>query len=118
MNNNFDGAPLDQAFNIIGFGDKQTMVQKDKEVPRDKTPNELNKVNFENNLKEVKEKYESIINQLKNEINLLKNKSNNNILEHFTNSPEKLNEIILFIFVGVFIIILCNCMFNNGKRSF
>tara|TARA_B110001469_G_C9647389_1_gene327996 strand:+ start:725 stop:1087 length:363 start_codon:yes stop_codon:yes gene_type:complete len=114
--NNFDGAPLKDAFKIIGEGSKKTMKQKDKVVPRDKEVNDLNKINFEENLKFIIERYDKVINNLIDEINVLKSekaKPNKKLVEGFTNmipnfSENQINDLIFLLFSGIFIILLMN----------
>jgi hypothetical protein len=71
--NQFDGAPLDHAFSIMGTAVKETSKQVDQgQPPRDDKPNELNRVNFQENLKQVVERYDKVINELIDEINGMK----------------------------------------------
>jgi hypothetical protein len=116
--NILEGAPFDQAFNTIGIGDNKDYKKQKDVKPRDDTGNELNRVNFKKDLEEVKQKYENVINTLNKKLKELSSPKPN-LIENFLNinSPDKFNELIMFILIGSFIIILCNCMFNFGKKS-
>tara|TARA_Y100000389_G_scaffold152716_1_gene152767 strand:+ start:216 stop:629 length:414 start_codon:yes stop_codon:yes gene_type:complete len=134
----YGGAPLKDAFNIIGQSSKRTTKEKDRDNPRDREPNEIQKVDFEDNMKWVLQKYDNIIKTLQEEVNELKiktknfnnhnnkninNTRNNHIVEGFKNKPkhssflseEQINQIIFFIFGSVLIIFALNCIFDlNG----
>jgi hypothetical protein len=118
MSNILDGAPFDEAFKTIGMGDNSNYKQQAAVKPRDDNANKLNTVNFNKELNEVKQKYENIINELNKKLKTSYSKKEN-LFENFlnVNSSDKLNELITFILIGAFIIILCNCMFNYGKNS-
>ena len=64
----FEGAPLKDAFSILGDGSKKSKKEKNKENPRDEEPNKLNHINFEENMKFVVERYDKVINNLISEI--------------------------------------------------
>tara|TARA_Y100000768_G_scaffold280347_1_gene215338 strand:+ start:115 stop:489 length:375 start_codon:yes stop_codon:yes gene_type:complete len=116
----FEGAPLKDAFSILGDGSKKSKKEKNKENPRDEEPNKLNHINFEENMKFVVERYDKVINNLISEINSVKEKlyekqkTSNNLFEGYSNkvskllSEEQINEIIFLIFSGLFIIIIMN----------
>jgi hypothetical protein len=116
----FEGAPLKDAFSILGDGSKKSKKEKNKENPRDEEPNKLNHINFEENMKFVVERYDKVINNLISEINYVKeklyekNKSSNNLFEGYSNhipkllGEEQINEIIFLIFAALFIIIIMN----------
>lgn len=118
MSNILDGAPFDEAFKTIGIGDNSNYKQQAAVKPRDDNANKLNTINFNKELNEVKKKYENIINELTDKLKKSYSKKDN-LFENFLsiNSSDKLNELITFILIGAFIIILCNCMFNYGKNS-
>lgn len=119
--NHFEGASLDQAFSIMGIAVKETSKQVDQgQPPRDDKPNELNRVNFQENLKQVVERYDKVINELIDEINGMKNM----LLKHST--PKKpviegmkhpsepflnerqINDLIFYIVIGLLIICSMN----------
>lgn len=112
--NTFEGAPLKDAFKIIGDGSKKTMKEKDKVVPRDSEPNDLNKINFQENMKFVVERYDKIINSLIDEINVLKKYNNKNLIEGYSNSlipqltEKQVNDLIYLLFAGIFIVMFLN----------
>ena len=76
--------------------------------------NEMSKQNKNNN------------NNLNNNNNNLHNNNlhNNNIIETFTNKPlfkfdnHQLNELLLFIFTGIFILLLFDYIYKLGKKSY
>jgi hypothetical protein len=119
----YGGAPLKDAFNIIGECSKKTRKEKDRDNPRDIEPNKLNHVNFENNMKWLLERYDNIIHKLQKEVNELKT-NNNNIIEGFKNkqnnqsnyntflSEQQINQIIFFIFASVLLILALNYIFE------
>ena len=59
-----------------------------------------------------------------NNNNLNNNLHNNNIIETFTNKPlfkfdnHQLNELLLFIFSGIFILLLFDYIYKLGKKSY
>ena len=133
----YGGAPLKDAFTIIGESSKKTMKQKDRDNPRDIEPNQIQQIDFENNMKWVLQKYDNIIKKLQEEVIELKiktknfnknnnnhnnhnNKNNNHIVEGYKNqskytsilSEEQINQIIFFIFGSVLIIFALNCIFD------
>jgi FtsZ-binding cell division protein ZapB len=134
----YGGAPLKDAFNIIGQSSKRTPKAKDIDNPRDIEPNKIQKIDFEDNMKWVLQKYDNIIKTLQEEVHELKiktnkfnnnnkninNNRNNNIVEGFKNkskhisflSEEQINQIIFLIFGSVLFILALNCIFDlNGK---
>jgi hypothetical protein len=124
--NQFDGAFLKDAFKIIGQGSTKPAKAVDKqEPPRDKEPNDLNKINFEENIKYIINRYDKIINELINEVNSLKknvttshNKKSlqpkKKLIEGYTSdskpfmSENQVNELIFLLFCGIIIICLLN----------
>jgi hypothetical protein len=119
--NHFQGASLDQAFSIMGTGVKETSKQVDQgQPPRDDKPNELNRVNFQENLKQVVERYDKVINGLIDEINEMKQVlvkqsiSKKPVIEGmklpqmpFLNERQ-INDLIFFIVIGLLIICSMN----------
>ena len=119
--NQFEGASLDQAFSIMGTGVKETSKQVDQgQPPRDDKPNELNRVNFQENLKQVVERYDKVINGLIDEINEMKqvlvkqSTSKKPVIEGmklpqmpFLNERQ-INDLIFFIVIGLLIICSMN----------
>jgi hypothetical protein len=121
--NNWDGAPIDEAFNIIGVGSKKNNKQANKSVPRDAEPNLLNKDNYENNMEEVFSRYNKIIESLVKEVKDLSNKIEDNykykksdsLIEGFspgfTINNDQIDQLIQFIFAGILIILVLNYIF-------
>ena len=49
----------------------------------------------------------------------LKNKVSNNLVEGFANTTdEQFNQLILYIFTGIFYILMLDVMYQFGKKSF
>lgn len=119
--NQFEGASLDQAFSIMGTAVKETSKQVDQgQPPRDDKPNELNRVNFQENLKQVVERYDKVINELIDEINGMKQmllkqsipkkpviEGMMNLSEPFLNERQ-INDLIFFIVIGLLVICSMN----------
>ena len=119
--NQFDGAPLDHAFSIMGTAVKETSKQVDQgQPPRDDKPNELNRVNFQENLKQVVERYDKVINSLIDEINEMKqvlvkqSTPKKPVIEGMMNpsmpilNERQINDLIFYIVIGLLIICSMN----------
>lgn len=119
--NYFDGAPLDHAFSIMGTAVKETSKQVDQgQPPRDDKPNELNRVNFQENLKQVVERYDKVINSLIDEINEMKqvlvkqSTPKKPVIEGMMNpsmpilNERQINDLIFYIVIGLLIICSMN----------
>lgn len=87
--------------------------------------NELNTSGISNNV-ECNNKIEILNKEIKTLKELIKNLSNNNnIIETFTNNKplfkfdnHQFNELLLFIFSGIFIILLFDYIYKLGKKSY
>ena len=132
------GCPLSQAYGKMKpkatkttqpepiSSDNHTIMNEninDRTPPRDSKINDENYKYIMKSIKELEEKYESTLSEMKQklqkkekELTQLKQKT----IEPFSNEcrDTKLDELLLFIGIGLFFIILFDCMYKFGKRSF
>lgn len=122
--NQIEGASLKDAFKLMGQGStKKPKVVDKSPAPRDDEPNDLNRINFEENIKYIVERYDKIINELVDEINSLKLKvkpspQKKKLVEAFDHSStpflteQQVNELIYLLFCGIVVVCVLNYFFN------
>ena len=131
------GCPLKDAYG----GPPKTKAQLRKEdttVPRDKDANDLNQTKPCDDLGQIKNEHSRIVAELRNEIakiktdNLPREKiedvasyiqpskqsSKSPLIEAFATGNDQFNELLLYIFTGIFFIIMFDYMYKFGKKSF
>ena len=118
------GCPLKDAFGNSDFSKKtKNNTPIKKKIPHDIESNELHSQYFNENLKDIKDKYNKIIDDLITEIKKIKSENNKEEMIEGYSIPnniinDQFNELLLFIFTGIFFILSLDYIYKFGKKSF
>jgi len=127
------GCPLKEAYGMSPKN-KAQLREEDTTVPRDKDANDKNQTKPCDDLGQMKEQHLRVVNELRNEISKIKHdnlskkeikdvssivpSSKPQLVEAFASGNDEFNELLLYIFTGIFFIIMFDYMYKFGKKSY